>query len=47
MKLNPYSVALILLFSIIVWVSSKTIDIQDYQQNTPDTCLNLTDSFNF
>ena len=44
MKLNPYSVAIILLFSIIVSVTNKTIQNKEYEKVINDSCFYLDDS---
>lgn len=47
MKLNPYSVILIALFSIIVSVADKTIKNKEYEKVITDSCFCPIDSIGF
>ena len=47
MKLNPYSIVLIIVFNATVWVSSKTIKNKVYEKTTNDSCFYPIDSMGF
>jgi len=44
MRFNPYSLVLILAFSIIVSITNKTIKNREYEKTTNDSCIGLVDS---
>ena len=47
MKLNPYSILLILSFSIITSVTNKTIKNKEYEKTTNDSSFYPIDSIGF
>ena len=47
MKLNPYSIVLILVFIAIVSVTNKTIKNKEYEKTTNDSSFNPIDSIGF
>lgn len=47
MKLNPYSIVLILVFIAIVSVTNKTIKKNEYEKITNDSSFNPVDSIGF
>ena len=47
MKLNPYSILLILSFSIITSVTNKTIKNKEYEKTTNDSNFYPIDSIGF
>jgi hypothetical protein len=47
MKINPYSVILILLVNSIISVTSKTIKNKAYEKTTNDSCFRPSDSTEF
>lgn len=47
MKVNPYSVILILLFNIIISVTNKTIKNKEYEKTINDSCFCPSDSIEF
>ena len=44
MKINPYSVLLILAFIIIVTITNKTLQNKEYEKTTNDSCFCPDDS---
>lgn len=44
MKLNPYSIILILVFITIVSITNKTIKKKQYEKTTNDSCFCPSDS---
>ena len=44
MKLNPYSIVLILVFITIVSVTNKTLKNKEYEKTTNDSCFCPDDS---
>lgn len=44
MKINPWSIILILIFSIIVSVTNKTIKNKEYEKTTNDSSAHFGDS---
>jgi hypothetical protein len=47
MKLNPYSILLILVFITIVSISNKIIKKNEYEKTTNDSCFDPIDSIGF
>lgn len=47
MKLNPYSILLIVIFITIVSVTNKTIKNKEYEKTTNDSSFNPIDSIGF
>ena len=47
MKLNPYSIVLILVFITIVPVTNKTLKNKEYEKTTNDSCFCPIDSIGF
>ena len=47
MRINPYSVILILVFITIVSITNKTIKNKEYEKTTNDSSFNPIDSIGF
>ena len=47
MKINPYSVLLILAFIIIVTATNKTLQNKEYEKTINDSSFNPIDSIGF
>ena len=47
MKINPYSILLILIFTTIVSVTNKTLQNKEYEKTTNDSCFCPDDSTGF
>ena len=47
MKINPYSIILILAFITIVSITNKTIENKEYEKTTNDSCFCPIDSVGF
>ena len=47
MKINPYSIILILVFITIVSITNKTIKNKEYEKTTNDSCFCPDDSTGF